>query len=216
MAFSLFSPRPVAFQVASLASTTKLFGRYPFTSTGAIVDHLPNAGFSLEVQTRPLYGFAPFPELMAHELSHQWFGDEVSVHSWRHIWLNEGFATFAEWLWDERSGNGTTYRTALQIFRHFKAGDAFWKQSIADPGRNRMFSEAVYLRGGMTLAALRHRIGDNHFFTLLRRWVAAHRYRTATTGEFVDLAERISGRHLDRFFHLWLWRQAKPPSFDAP
>lgn len=194
----------------------KLFGRYPFTSTGAIVDHLRNAGFSLEVQTRPLYGFAPFPELIAHELSHEWFGDTVSVRSWRHIWLNEGFATFAEWLWDERTLGPSTYDAARAQFHAFRAGAAFWKQSIADPGRNRMFSAAVYLRGGMTLAALRHRIGDRDFFTLLRRWVAAHRYRTATTGEFVDLAEKISGRPLDRFFHLWLWRQAKPPSFDAP
>ena len=194
----------------------RLFGRYPFTSTGAIVDHLPNAGFSLEVQTRPLYGFAPFPELMAHELSHQWFGDEVSVRSWRDIWLNEGFATFAEWLWDERTVAGNTYGTARSFYRQIKPGNAFWKQSIADPGRNRMFSQAVYVRGGMTLAALRHRIGDQHFFTLLRRWTAAHRYRTATTGEFIALAEKISGRRLGRFFQLWLWRQAKPPSFDAP
>ncbi len=194
----------------------KLFGRYPFTSTGAIVDHLQHPGFSLEVQTRPLYGFAPFSELMAHELSHEWFGDMVSVRSWRHIWLNEGFATFAEWLWDERTLGESTYGTARAEFGRIRADAQFWKQSIADPGRNRMFSGAVYLRGGMTLAALRHRIGDTHFFTLLRRWVAAHRYRTAITGEFIDLAEKISGQHLDRFFHMWLWRQAKPPSFDAP
>jgi aminopeptidase N len=194
----------------------KLFGRYPFTSTGAIVDHLPHAGFSLEVQTRPLYGFAPFAELMAHELSHEWFGDAVSVRSWRHIWLNEGFATFAEWLWDEHTSGASTYDTARSTFRQIKASARFWKQSIADPGRNRIFSGAVYVRGGMTLAALRHRIGDGHFFALLRQWVAAHRYRTATTGEFIDLAEKISGQRLDRFFHMWLWRQAKPPSFDAP
>jgi aminopeptidase N len=102
------------------------------------------------------------------------------------------------------------------VYRHYGAGAKFWKQSIADPGRNGMFSAAVYLRGGMTLAALRHRIGDAHFFALLRRWVAAHKYHTATTGQFIDLAEKVSGQRLDRFFHLWLWRQAKPSSFDAP
>ena len=189
---------------------SEVFGRYSFTSTGAIVDNLRHAGFSLEVQTRPLYGFAPFPELMAHELAHQWFGDAVSVQSWRDIWLNEGFATFAEWLWD-----GNTDRAARSEFRHYKAGSQFWKQSIADPGRDRMFSAAVYARGGMTLAALRDRIGDTHFFEVLRSWVTAHRYGNATTSEFTALAEKISGQQLDAFFRTWLWDQKKPTSFGA-
>ena len=78
-----------------------------------------------------------------------------------------------------------------------------------------MFSGAVYLRGGMTLASLRDRIGDAHFFELLRSWVAAHRYGNATTAEFVALAEKVSGQHLDGFFRTWLWDQKKPSSFGA-
>jgi aminopeptidase N len=191
----------------------KVFGAYPFTSTGAVVDNVRQARFSLEVQTHPLYGLAPFPELMAHELSHQWFGDAVSVRSWRDIWLNEGFATFAEWLWDEHTHGTSTDTAARATFRHYKAGSAFWQQSIADPGRNRMFSAAVYERGGMTLAALRDRIGDTHLFELLRSWVAAHRYGNATTSEFTALAEKISGQHLDAFFRTWLWDVKKPTSF---
>ena len=78
-----------------------------------------------------------------------------------------------------------------------------------------MFSAAVYVRGGMTLAALRDRIGDTHFFELLRSWVAAHRYGNATTSEFIALAEKVSGQHLDAFFRTWLWDQKKPTSFGA-
>jgi hypothetical protein len=186
------------------------FGRYPFGSTGGIVDNVPDIGFSLETQTRPLYGFVPDPATASHELSHEWFGDSVSVWSWRHIWLNEGFATFSEWLWREHTGGPSTYRQARESFRAVPASDDFWHQSIASPGRNRMFSAAVYVRGGMTLAALRHRIGDRTFFRILRAWASEHRHGNATTGDFTRLAQRISGRSLHHFFHVWLYRQAKP------
>ena len=192
---------------------SKVFGRYPFSSTGAIVDNVPNVGFSLETQTRPLYGFAADADTIAHELSHQWFGDSVSVRSWRHIWLNEGFATFAAWLWDQHEGGPSTYRSARDVYDAIAANSSFWDQSIADPKRDTMFSSAVYYRGGMTLAALRHRIGSHDFFRLLRTWTAQHRYGTATTGQFIALAEKVSGKNLDAFFKTWLWDRTKPASF---
>jgi aminopeptidase N len=191
----------------------KRFGRYPFGSTGGIVDNVPDIGFSLETQTRPLYGFVPDPFTLSHELSHEWFGDSVSVARWRHIWLNEGFATFSEWLWQQHTGGPSTWRQAREIYRAIPARDSFWRQSIADPGRNTMFSAAVYVRGGMTLAALRHRIGDHDFFTLLRRWTHDHRYGNVTTAEFRSLAHRVSGVRLHHFFQVWLWRQSKPRRF---
>jgi aminopeptidase N len=195
---------------------THLFGNYAFTSTGAIVDNVPHVGFSLETQTRPLYGFAPDQHTVSHELAHEWFGDSVSVRTWRNIWLNEGFATFASWLWSEHISPQDTQTIALQWYRHYGAGNKFWRQSIADPKRNAMFSGAVYVRGAMTLAALRHRIGDADFFTLLRTWVRRHRYGNATTRQFTSLAEHVSGKHLGHLFHVWLWRQAKPGSSDRP
>jgi aminopeptidase N len=195
---------------------SKKFGAYPFTSTGAIVDNVPDVGFSLETQTRPLYGFAPEKTTVSHELSHQWFGDSVSVRTWRDIWLNEGFATFAQWLWSyEHTGNSSTYSVARYYYNHIGPKSPFWDQSIADPQRNTMFSGAVYYRGGMTLAALRHRIGDADFFTLLHRWTAAHRYGNAQTSQFIALAEQVSGQNLDNFFQIWLYDKTKPASFDA-
>lgn len=191
------------------------FGRYPFTSTGAIVDNVPDVGFSLETQTRPLYGFSPDPGTMSHELSHQWFGDSVSVATWRDIWLNEGFATFAEQLWSEHRGATSTYAHFKSEFAQVAASSSFWHQSIADPKRNTMFSSAVYERGGMTLAALRHRLGDVTFFRLLRTWTAMHRHANANTAQFVALAKKVSGQDLTGFFRIWLWNKAKPTSFDA-
>jgi aminopeptidase N len=193
---------------------SKEFGPYPFTSTGAIVDNVPDVGFSLETQTRPLYGFAADQGTISHELSHQWFGDSVSVRTWREIWLNEGFATFAAWLWTEHTGGNSTYVSALNAYNRLPATSSFWNQSIADPQRDTMFSSAVYNRGGMTLAALRHRIGDPDFFRLLTTWTAQHRYGNATTKQFVALAERISGEDLTGFFDTWLWQKSKPATFD--
>ncbi len=193
----------------------KEFGPYPFTSTGAIVDNVPGVGFSLETQTRPLYGFAPDPGTASHELSHQWFGDSVSVKTWKEIWLNEGFATFAASLWTEHTGGASTYASALATYNRIAASSAFWNQSIADPQRDTMFSSAVYTRGGMTLASLRHKIGDYAFFTLLHKWTAQHRYGNATTAQFVALAEQVSGQDLGTFFQTWLWDKTKPASFDS-
>ncbi len=189
----------------------KTFGKYAFSSTGAIIDNVPSIGFSLETQTRPLYGFVPDSGTASHELAHEWFGDSLSVKSWDNIWLNEGFATFASWLWSEHSGGSSTYDRASSLFNQIPEGDSFWKQSIADPQRNTMFSSAVYSRGGMTLASLRHLIGDKDFFDLMRTWATDHRFGNVTTKQFTDLASKISGQNLDAFFKTWLWDQVKPP-----
>jgi aminopeptidase N len=191
------------------------FGPYPFTSTGAIIDNVPGIGFSLETQTRPLYGFAPDPNTLSHELAHQWFGDSVSVQTWRDIWLNEGFATFAANLWTEHTGGPSTWAAAQQTFARTPASSAFWNQAIADPQRDTMFSQSVYVRGGLTLAALRHRIGDATFFTLLQKWTSAHRFGNATTAQFIALANQVSGQNLGHFFQIWLDATTRPASLSG-
>ena len=192
---------------------SKTFGRYPFSSTGAIVDSVPNVGFSLETQTRPLYGFNVGTGTIAHELAHQWFGDAVSVKDWRQIWLNEGFATFVANLWTEHTGGATTWESFQTAYNRYPADNAFWNQSIADPQRDTMFSNAVYTRGGMTLAALRHKVGDEAFFTIMRDWVAQHRYGLGTTKQFVALSEKVTHQDLTNFFQVWLWDKSKPTSW---
>jgi len=192
---------------------SKKFGRYPFRSTGAITDSVEDVGFSLETQSRPLYGYNVESGTIAHELAHQWFGDSVSVRTWNNVWLNEGFATFAADLWAEHTGGDTTWQQFKKTYAHYKKGDEFWTQAIADPKRNTMFGGAVYTRGGMTLAALRHRVGDRTFFRIMHAWTARHRYGTATTRDFVRLSEQISHRDLGEFFHAWLWQKSKPTTW---
>ncbi|GAA3094646.1 M1 family metallopeptidase [Streptosporangium carneum] len=189
-----------------------VFGPYPFSSTGGVIDDFP-AGYALENQTKPMYGgFDPGDDIIAHELAHQWFGDSMSIRRWKDLWLNEGFATYAEWLWSEHKGNASAER----IFRaRYSAGAdaAIWKYA---PGRAKpddLFNDAVYTRGGMTLHALRQRIGDPAFFKLLKTWNAEHKYGYVTTEEFVALAEKISGKQLDNLFDAWLFGTKKPTTW---
>src|SRR3954452_18681910 len=193
---------------------SQYFGPYPFSSTGAIADnatyHGQPLGFSLETQTKPVYSGIRSDTTIAHELSHQWFGDSVSVASWDNIWLNEGFATFAEYLWQEHTGVRTAHESLLRDYNLRPANSTFWNVIVANPQRDTMFASAVYRRGGMTLQALREKIGDEKFFRVLKTWTRTHRHGNGTTTEFTALAERISGEDLDAFFQAWIYSAGKP------
>ncbi len=191
----------------------KYFGPYPFNAYGGIVINDDRVGFALETQTRPMYsdGFwraGSNTVVMAHELAHQWFGDSVSVDTWQHIWLNEGFATYAQWMWAEAQG-GQTIQNEFNR-RYEDTGNSIWKIAPGAPGRENLFSGSVYQRGGMTLHMLRKEIGDDKFFELLKTWVSEQHDGLVTTDEFIALAEKISGQDLGNFFQDWLFTKARP------
>jgi aminopeptidase N len=189
-----------------------LFGKYPFSSYGAIIDDDEDAGYALETQTRPIYSGAPGESTVAHELAHQWYGNSVSPALWRDIWLNEGFATYAEWLWEEHTGGATA---ASQFDTLYARPDtaSIWRNVVADPGATNLFVSSVYDKGAMTLQALREKIGDRSFFALLKAWYALNRDSVASTADFIALAERISRRELSPFFQTWLYTAGKPATW---
>ncbi|MGQ4415252.1 M1 family metallopeptidase [Streptomyces sp. SAS_269] len=189
---------------------SRIFGPYPFEETGAIVDDMPEAGFSLEVQSKPAYSAVRNESTIVHELAHQWFGDSVSVARWKDTWLNEGFATYAQWLWAEHQGTRSAHDSFRAAYDARPADSSFWQIKVADPQRDTMFASAVYQRGAMTLQMLRERIGDRAFFRLLPAWTRLHRYGNAETADFVRLAERISGQPLDDLFGTWLYTTGRP------
>ena len=186
-------------------------GSYPFASTGGLTTAL-NPGFALENQTRPTYPVLGGGGLatVVHELAHQWFGDSVAVEGWRDIWLNEGAATFAEAWYDEAHGGRAGQLWLTGLYDDLPADASFWRLPIADPGAERIFAREVYLRGGMTFQALRQRIGETDFETLLRRWVGDHRGGNGSTAAFVALAEEVSGEDLAGFFRAWLVERSRP------
>jgi len=205
----------MARQPEILAFESDVFGAYPFDVAGGVVDDAA-LGYALEVQTRPIYDKEFFDDpvqsdsVFVHELAHQWFGDSVAVEAWRHIWLNEGFATYAEWLWSEHEGIATPQELFDDNYANIPERDPFWALKIGNPGPSRLFDGAVYVRGAMTLQALRMTIGDQAFFELLRQWYATNAGGHGRTGAFVALAEQISGQELTDLFHQWLFTETKP------
>jgi aminopeptidase N len=199
----------LALQPEMIAFFEGIFGRYPFSSFGAIVDDDEDAGYALETQTRPVYAGAPDESTVAHELAHQWVGDSVTPARWADIWLNEGFATYAEWLWGE-SRSLTTAQAEFEKVMAKGADDVVWQVPVRDPGAENLFADATYLRGAATLHALRQTIGDRAFFRLLKTWTTHNRGGTVTTDDFIALAERVSHQQLDGFFSTWLDTTGKP------
>jgi aminopeptidase N len=189
-----------------------LFGPYPFSSVGAIVD-VTDAGYQMETQTRPEFTSARGLSALAHELAHQWFGDDVAVRRMRDVWLSEGFATFAAWLWTEHTG-GATAQSRFDTSYARGASDSFWTNTVFDPGVTNQYQNAtVYTRGAMTLQALRTKIGDDAFFRTLKAYQATFGGGTASTDDFISIAERESGQSLDAFFNVWLYQPGKPTSW---
>ncbi len=200
----------LAMQPRMLRFFSILYGPYPFDSIGAIVDHAPEVGYALESQTKPNYSRVPSEGTLVHEIAHQWFGNSVTLAIWPDIWLNEGFATWSEWIWFERNGGPTAQEQFDELYA-IPADDDFWSPAPRNlSGPEELFSGPVYDRGAMTLQALREKVGERAFFTILRRWYAENRNGNVTTEDFIALSERVSGRQLDRFFRVWLYEDGKP------
>lgn len=194
------------------------FGPFPFTSTGGLVTSL-NVGFALENQTRPTYPGslgAVGDDLLVHELAHQWFGDSLAVRRWRDIWLNEGFATFAEHLYDAAHGGPSVAAWVDDAYtsRCSAPDDSFWTLRIDDPGAANIFDTAVYERGALALGALQNRIGAAAMQGLLRAWAAAHRNGNVSSPQFEAFAAARTGEDLSGFFDAWL-RGGRPPAVTA-
>ncbi|WP_282791430.1 M1 family metallopeptidase [Streptomyces sp. CC224B] len=188
------------------------FGPYPFSSVGAVVDHLPDLRYALGTQTKPYFGEAPDDTLLVHEIAHQWFGNSVTPRQWNDMWLNEGFATYAEWLWQEDHGG----RSAQRVFDSFYDGthpesEGIWDFPPTDPpSADKVSDSPVYGRGAMTLHKVREAAGDRIFFDIIRTWTKQHRHDNVDTEDFIALCEAKAGKDLTQLFDTWLFSERKP------
>jgi aminopeptidase N len=213
-----FVPPEIAQEAADLLSVTgemmvfleRYFGPYPFDSYGHALT--PVEGVALETQTMTIlpasivYGEAE--GILLHELAHQWFGDSVSPASWADIWLNEGFATYAEWLWLEaRSPQALNARLeSVEVAAPYSDLGA----PLANPEPTDLFGFNSYQKGAWVLHMLRQQVGDEVFFRLLQTYHERFQGGVASSADLKQVAEEISRQDLDAFFEQWVYGRGMP------
>lgn len=189
------------------------FGPYPFASTGAIIAREGTARYALETQNRPFFPGAPGTELFVHELVHQWFGNSVTPKSWRDMWLNEGFATYAEWLWEEDDGGDSAQETFDALYDHGEDDyEDLWSFPPAKPTSAAHISDdPVYQRGAMVIHKIRQTVGDDTFYDIVQGWAADHRHGNADTADFTAyVEEQAPDEDFDGIWEAWLYGDGKP------
>ncbi len=205
---------PEAFEKTAdvLTFLANRFGPYPFDSYGEIVVD----GFEVAAEAQTLSIFARgiatadfLESVVVHEAAHQWFGNSVSPATWQDVWLNEGFATYAEWLWSEQQLGRAAYDAEVQAA--YDAVTIGRYPPPGDPGPDRLFTPSIYLRGALTLHALREVVGADALYAVMREYAARHAYGNASTADFVAVAEDVTGAALADLIEVWLYQTAVPP-----
>jgi aminopeptidase N len=196
--------------VFMLNEFTEKFGPYPF-----LKERYGHAQFGwgggMEHQTcSSMFNFSS--GLVAHELAHQWFGDEITCHDWQNIWLNEGFATYGALIYWEKKNGKADYKTRVNntMTNAKNANGTVYVQDISSVGS--IFNGArSYSKAGIILHMLRNIVGDTKFYDILRAYTSSiHSYGNATTENFQSIAESISGMDLAYFFSQWIYGEKFP------
>ena len=189
-----------------IAFFATVFGEYPFM--GEKYGHAEFLwGGGMEHQTCTSLG-AFFESIIAHELAHQWWGDMVTCADFHHIWVNEGFARYAEALWFEHTAGAEGYRGRMSAIRTYTAGTIYVPE-LSDWGR--IFdTELTYNKAAWVLHMLRGVLGDEDFFAFLLAYREAHAYGPATTEDVQAAAESVSGMDLGDFFQQWIYGEYYP------
>ena len=206
-------------QARMMTTFIEAYGPYPFAEYTAVVADevleipLEAAGMSL-FGTNHLDGSWESERLIAHEMSHQWFGNAVTLGRWSDLWLHEGFACYSEWLWAEASGRSSVAAMARRAWQGLKQERE--DLVLIAPGAADMFDDRVYKRGALTVYALRELLGPHVFGPMVRSWVEQHRFGTVDTPAlrahvhaWADAAD-VRGEAVDAVFRAWTEHAALP------
>jgi hypothetical protein len=185
------------------------FVEYPFIDEKYGMSQFPWGG-AMEHQTNTsMSSYAYYESIIVHELAHQWWGDMITCENWHEIWMNEGFASYAEALWVESQSDFSAYRNYMNSMRYTSGGTIYCQDTTSVWA---IFSSRVYDKGAWVLHMLRHVVGDSTFFDILQTYGDDPRYRHGdiTTVEFRDLCEDVSGMNLHPFFDDWIFGEYYP------
>lgn len=189
---------------------SELFGSYPFHTEKYGMTQLGFYG-AIENQTNTIQNSLNIDwfETSVHELSHQWFGDMITCADWHHGWMNEGFATYCEGLYKERKFGFDSYKNYMNQISYYNQGTVYLEDT-SDPAR--VFVGIIYVKGAWVLHMLRGVLGDETFFNCLSQYAADQqfRYDHATTEDFQQLCEEVSGQDLNYFFDQWIYDEYYP------
>lgn len=193
---------------------TDRFGPYPFLREKYGHAQFGRGSSGMEHQTISSMEAGAFtPAVIAHELAHQWFGDKITCRDWQNIWLNEGFASYAEAIYAESVGGRTSYSTTMNSFMASarSARGSLYVQDISNFA-NIFDGARSYAKGAAVLHMLRGIVGDDTFFRILRTYTStlSLAYQTAVTEDFQSVAEQVSGLKLDYFFKQWIYGEGYP------
>jgi hypothetical protein len=199
-----------------LAAYRPVYGLYPFINEKyGIYQFEFSGGEEHQTFTGQGRGGAFSESVTSHELGHQWWGDNITCKYWNDIWLNEGFATYTEAIWEERKPGSTGFpalKSAMNARRPTDASGTVYCFDVANPGR--IFEANLsYRKAGWVLHQLRHIVGETTFTNILQTYRATFEGGAATTAEFTAIASAVAGQNLDWFFNPWLY-QGGAPSYD--
>jgi aminopeptidase N len=196
--------------VAMIGFFAQTFGEYPFLNEkygmtefeyGGAMEHQANTSYGRGL----INGLHTYDRIIAHELSHQWWGDAVSPRLWADVWLNEGFASYSEALWDEHINGPVSYKNYMNSrFYH-----TTWSGPIYNP--TSLFGTTVYHKGAWAQHMLRHVVGDAAFFQAQRNWYENHKYGVGdTAGYEAEVEAAAGGLDLSWFFSEWVYGLGMP------
>lgn len=187
-----------------------LFGEYPFINEKYSMAEIGFYG-AIEKQTKTIMGGVSSGWYMValHELAHMWFADMISPTSWHHCWINEGFATYCEALWWGHKYGMDEYHTYMADLKYWDSG-TIYVEDISDPFS--IFLSICYYKGAWVLHMLRHVVGDSTFFNIMYTYATDPRfmYDNASTEDFQEVCETVSGMDLSDFFDQWIYDEYYP------
>ncbi|UCE60460.1 MAG: M1 family metallopeptidase [Phycisphaerales bacterium] len=202
--------------VDMIGTFANVYGEYPFINEKYGIYNFPFGG-GMEHQT--ITGQGTFAEsITAHELAHQWWGDMITCATWSDVWLNEGFATYSECIWEEFESGASSPADYFDCMRdrkpYYAGADStvyVYSDQIASGGFARVFSRRYsYAKGAWVLHQLRGVVGDDAFFEILANYRATYAYGAATTDDFVAVASATYGQDLTWFFDQWVYNAGAP------